>query len=347
MMFRNMILTAILFIAVAAQAQSQTLRSIELNASIRDPAGLPLPDVSLGIRNDVEVHRKASHAHFDAAGNTTTTVQVPVDASYLMLTLGPALREPIHDPENSAIMNRFKQLKDSISFRPRYRVPLVASQTTYSIVLQGVPSITVTGRLVSPDGTPLPGSIWARGSWGSTGLRAPTDGNFSLKGVALGESTELVCQEDGFGARMLPLTAQQTAANLDLGDVVMQPIEPQCRVQVRLVPPRGTVTLVSSTTGQIMTFLANSNGAIATPSTGLTGASVPQGEYLVAPGSLMIDDEPLQLYDLIRAGRADDHPELTSFVASPTEEVSMTIDPKETAQKIKAAAIAEAISPNP
>lgn len=346
---RTTALFTLLFVCLAVQAQPLTMRTVELTASIRDPADLPVADVAIAIRNDIEVNRKASHMYFDASGNAATTVEVPVDASYLTLVLVPAIQSPISDPENKNIMNRFRHLSASVSFRPRYRVPLLADQTSYSIAVQGLPVVTITGRLVTPEGTPLPGSVWARGSWGSTSLRAPTDGHFSLNGVALGRPTDLCILSDaGFSVHVQPLSAEQTGANLDVGDVVMQPIEAQCFVRVHLEPRQGdSLTLINSVSGQVLRFRLNNEGEIAATPNGPPGVSVPEGDYVVAAGSLMMDEGVLELYDLVRVARTGAHPELSLVAARPNQPAVITIDPKVTLRKIKAAAAAEGITPNP
>jgi len=181
----------------------------------------------------------------------------------------------------------------------------------------------------------------------------PGIGTFELTGVPRGEPAQLFIGTDGKIGRFLHLTAEQTQANLNLGDIVLDPIVGQAKARLQLPPenpPRpdsvGMWTFVSEDGANIITVIVDStDGRPRTPWLEPGQGWLPPGRYYVMPNSIGFtgDDTGWLLLDLIRAGKADDHPELTSFVAAPNEEVAVTVDPEHVKAKIKAAAQAEGL----
>lgn len=345
------IVSIVLMVAGMGLAQPPITREIVLNASIRDAAGLPMTGIAVAIRNDAELKLKPRHVFFDSAGESTTTIEIPAGASYLTLQLVPAVREPIGDPQNAEIMRRFREFQNATAFSARYRVPLAADQQEYSIALDAAPAITIRGKLKGSDGLPISGSISTRNSWSSAGVRLPGDGRFSLGGIAIGQTNELVVHGEGMFTQLIQLAPEQTQADIDLGDITLHPISGAAKGRLQPPPesqPRSGAsrmfTLVSENVETVLTVIVdNSDGRPRTPWLEPSQGWLPPGRYYVIPNSIGFggDDTGWLLLDLIRGGKADEHPELISFVAAANEEAAVTLDPEDINAKIKAAAQAE------
>lgn len=287
----------------------------------------------------------------DAAGRASCALTVLKQFEELNIQPGATPPAPGSLYPTSETMQKSRELKRRYSLQQEYRIRLTPADTEYALEIRARAAITVSGRLVSPDGTPLSGNIWDRKSWAGDWLRSPHQRAMEIKGVARGEPAELMFLNDGYFVMTLPLTAEQTAADLDLGDVVLQPISGVCPVRVRIEPRKGMlITLVNANTGQVFGSIVNKEGFAVMRYNDEEGImSVPAGKYYVVAGGFVPGDHDgaYQLLDLVRAGRAEAHPELPSFVASPEQEAAVTIDPKETLRKIRAAAKAEAIPEGP
>ncbi len=334
-----------------ARDEGDPTRTVTLTVTVADPNDAPIPEFSAGVRAASADVRSTVDALSDPSGQAVAQLHVPVNTQELHVRLGPRIEASMSSDAVLSGNNSFRELKRQFSIRSQYSVPISANQSDFSLEIQLAPAVSVRGRLVTPTGEPvIRGMISARGCACYASTERDGSGVFVLDGVQKSEAVEVVLSGNSETTRLIVLSPTQTQNDLDLGDVVLQPKGGISRVRLPSpAPPSGQgslqVTVISADGNYIVSVIARTDGELADAS--LNQGWLPPGQYYVLSGSLHVDQTGWLLLDLIRAGRADDHPELTSFVASPTEEVSVLIDPKETAQRIKAAAIAEAISPNP
>lgn len=339
---------------VVAREGAEPSRAVTLTVTVLDPNGERVPEFAVGVRPAWgDVRSTQVDALSDAEGEALVQIEVPTSTQELHVSLGARLEAPTIPSRATIDIQRFRELKRQFTIRRLYTVEVLVNQSVYSLQIQLAPAVTVRGRLVTPTGEPVnKGAVSARGcecnAW--TGRDEP--GVFVLDSVPRNEAVEVVLSGNSQATRLIALTASQTQSDLDLGDIVLPPKAGACKVRLAFTSDRpggarGSLlqTVVSSDGRYIVSVMAGADGELVDPA--LREGWLPPGQYYVFPGSPHVNDTWFQLFDLIRAGRADDHPELPSFVASATEEVSITIDPKETVRKIRAAAETEAITQNP
>jgi hypothetical protein len=267
------------------------------------------------------------------------TITVPTDLEEVRVNVGPAMPSTTQAIRQATIRNT--ELKESYSFRREYTVRIVGPNEPV-LELHAKPAVTIVGRMVDPDGNPISGNVIDRNWWDFTASLPPNEGPFTLRGVAMSEPTEIFFSNDGFETLALPLTAEQTAVDLNLGDIALHPIQGTCSVRLQIDGPSGRlVTLISSDGARILRFLVNTDGTAAASWGGTDGLRLPEGRYYVAPDSLLPGGSALLLLDLIRADKAALHAELPSFEARPDLEASITITALEVRTAISAAAEAE------
>lgn len=328
-----------------ARGDPPTARQVTIRVSVLDPEGQPIEPVSVIARFDTDALRMSppNHSITNEYGLAEIILEPGPAAESLNISLGPASAT---QAEMKAANIRFQKLKRSFSFRREYTVRLNPDTAHYRLDIRALPAIAVSGRLKPPEGASPSGNIYDSGSWAIGFTRDPEDGVFRLDGVAQGQPTELMILSDGHAYRFLSLAAEDTAADLDLGDIELTPVRRECPIQVRVEPHCGAVVLINSTTGEVFSSLLNEAGcAVARPHDEDCVQLVPAGKYYVAPGFLWPEKPARQLLALVRSGKVERHPELPSFVAASNQKPSLVISPTDLAQQIRDAARAEGINP--
>ncbi len=341
-------------------ARQEPLRTLTVHVTVRDHQGRPISTVGLSAKLRVPNGSRyvgSSHPPFtDDNGQAAVEAVVPASAASIDIQAVAAVPQPPRASTTRDAVLRHNQLKRLHSFESSYPVPLVAGQDHYSLTISTKPAITISGRLVDADGQPFSsGTIKARSCECTSFSKrdGPAVGTFELIGVPRGEPAQVIIINDGRVGRFLQLSAEQTQTDLNLGDIVLQPIvgASKARLQAEENPPlpgrSRMYTVVSENAETIITVMVdNSDGSALTPWLEAGQGWLPPGRYYVIPNSIGFggDDSGWLLLDLIRAGRAAARSELPSFTAVANEEVAVTIDPVEVTTKIRAAAQAEGVA---
>ncbi len=355
-----LVLTACSLCVSPGVAREEASRTVTVHVSVHDHEGRPVPAVGISSKLNVPHGSRyvgSSPPPFtNANGQAVVEAVVPASTTSIDIGIAAAVREPLTAPEIRGATTRLRDLKRIHSFQSGYPVPLVAGQDQYTLTISTKPAVTISGRLVDAQGQPLAsGGAIARSCDCATGSNrsGPNAGAFELVGVPRGEPAQMVVLTDGRIGRFLQLSAEQTQTDLNLGNIALAPIEGASKARLLATenpPMPGSArmyTVVSEDAATIMTVMVDAaDGRPRTPWLEPGQGWLPPGRYYVIPNSIGFggDDTGWLLLDLIRSGRAAARSELPSFTAIANEEVAVTIDPVDTAAKIRAAAQAEGIA---
>lgn len=349
--FIFLIVLQLLFGSDTVALGEEPSRTVSLLVTILDSSNEPVTEFGIDVRIALADVRSAVTAIPNASGQAIMQVRVPDVAQELCVVLGPLFDASMDLSRKAKAHQKFLEIKKKFAMRRQYCVPVPADQSEFSLEIRLKSAVSVRGRMTTVAGEGVTGALSVNDYACYTWTKRDNAGDFELVGVPKGEPVELVLSGNHQVTRILQLTAEQTQGDLDLGDTFLEPIGGPSKA--RLFVPHDAehasgssrlFTVISVDAETIISVVVDAaGGQPRLPGLDPSKGWLPAGEYYVFPGSLHTDDAAWDLLDLIRAGKAKDHPEIPSFVATPDKEVSVTIDPNETKRSITEAAKAEAL----
>lgn len=296
----------------AAAQPPEPTRRIEVHVTVTTN-GAPFPAgtfVSMGVAEDIYVPDVPTDAHGEAvlaanipAGIETVLIEVPD-----ILTWGP-------DDQIRAKNEAAKLANRAFSLPPAKLVSLVPGQQIYHVEFFAPEAINVKGRTVDPTGKPLPVSAHRGGLFNIRFSLESDRGYFEVMGVPKAQDSFLFLGTNQPEMAVIWLSAAQTAANVELGNVEIPPVAADALIEVAvsgreavredLGLQRSCITLVREDGLAVYTFDVNDHGGIThSPSFAYPGPTAVRADrYYIAPGMEVTSDSSLKVLRHIRAGK--------------------------------------------
>lgn len=230
-------------------------------------------------------------------------------------------------------------------------MPLIPGRAAYDVSMIGYPTVTVRGRIANPElaGFGLTVMDRDRTAW----LRGVA-GSFELNGVRKGAATELFVSTRGPRAHVIALTAEQTQADVDLGDITIPSMDQSAAVDITMLNRQDlwgpgihnlsqSVTLISSDANTILTFWIDRSGRAVTvlqpdPDAPPARPAIPPATYYIVPGGF---GSPLDqaLLDAVRAAKFDllDSSHVPTIDAVAGQTTTLSVDARQARDAVIAA----------
>ena len=273
------------------------------------PAGTYLTMSALGTSQYAIVD-----APTDANGNAVLIGEFPADAESVIVYIPTIMHWG--QPEQLTVKNEAAKLADqAFSLPPAKFITLQPAQEIYVATFFVPDAITVTGRAVDDQGQPL---LVGADRGGMTNLRfnpAGRDGIFEVYGVPKGQGSVLFLSTNQPEQTVIWLTAAQTDADLDLGDVILQSATNNATVEIAVTGretvrddggmQRDYVTLIREDGRVTYIFEITEQGGISHAPLGLYPGppKVQTGRYYIVPGMSVSSESSLKALRLILGGQ--------------------------------------------
>ncbi len=311
----NLIAMSLVLLSMVVVAHADQTRALTVMVQLRDPDGGPVAGCEVNIRSSLDPMEQDEYAETDAAGVATATLVVNDNESLVLVGFSPGGAAGVSHGVISARRERFWELLSQYALPGLTQYPIAQGQTELNITINLKPGITVQGRAVDSAEQAIDRvGIFARNHpwWG----KQLGDGMFEIIGIEKGAAAEIFVMS---GVVTLPirLDAQQTAADVNLGDVQVPPKEGDAVARITidhegwrpvfLEATMQGVSLISEDGQRIYSFMANQQGqALTTYMTGSRLLPLPPGTYYLVPGGTFTPNRPLHLaaLDLVRSGQA-------------------------------------------
>jgi len=290
---------------------------ISVTVLVHDDAGTPLADIP------IEAYSMLGSAFgfSDEQGLVTLQIRYPDDVlGHIWVTLSNGKDNVVVEPDiREAAELKFNELIGVYSFDNEVGVPIDPAIPTAFVEYVAKAPITLSGRLQNMDGTPYSGGIGSLRDRASSVVvgEAGQDGSFSLLGIEKDSDVFLLVHGLGVEAHLLEIPASSTAADYDMGVVVLDESERDAELVLSLTNNFGLmdfpepamigtdVTLVSITGEiylglQIDDILKTAN-IVSEYLDDEPGIMIPAGEYYVSPGTIGYPTS-LNLIDCVKQG---------------------------------------------
>ena len=180
----HFILSAVILLmgtAIAVTADDPPLpdvHEIVVNVSLQRPDGTPLEQGPIALLSKAQ----GRFAFTNANGIANFTIAKVDDEQHIMAFMSSGMWFTPPEDRPTAI-DRYHELRDTYAFKRQYYVPTVGLPP-YSFTIQAGEAVTLTGRLVDPDDTPMEGYIGSESTVSHDILWPNDNGEFSLGGFA-------------------------------------------------------------------------------------------------------------------------------------------------------------------
>lgn len=221
-------------------AWAEDTREISVQVSVVDPDGDPIVNVPLFVytQNGVQLIRP-QHA-------PTLPVVVgasPTEDSVLCVMLWSGdHRNDLSDAEEQAIESRYEELLSQYAFLNNYSIPLNATYTEYSITINALKRVEISGRFVDNAGLPIEGVVGSVTPYMSL-IHSGTDGTF-VASAAAGQTAVLQVihpADESNQIFVLRRTPQQTGQDHNLGDVMIESLPIDSAVEIMFATNQNAV----------------------------------------------------------------------------------------------------------
>ena len=348
---RSMLAALVILVhAPIALAQVEEARRITVKVELLDFEGKPASELEVRARvaRDAEFIEDVSLPRSD--GSRVMTAWVPRSCEELEFVLGPPRRHLQWDRESQQTREAFPNLLRRNSFRSVYPLELAEDQSAYLLTIQAEEAVTVSCVLLNADGERVSGQLVSPGWLTDRIPRYDRSGITELLGIPKGRPVEIVVWSSSEQVKLLELSAEQTAEDLDLGEVTLDPIAGSAAVRLIDCNPGKHVgrsftpdyTLISEDGQAILgVVILDHSGRPGNVTFRTSERWLAPGKYYLAPRSLADSEDARQLLRVIRAGKAMDHPELFSFLAIADRDIEIAFDSEEVVRGIREAAQGE------
>jgi len=316
-------------------ASSEEFETVTVNVQVFGPDGSAIENAPV----EVGTHVQSGFAMTDGNGEGTIEVLKGPNEDTVIVRITHGGFTPLVPPElRQQAITRFHELQE------QYAVP------TYDIVSVTGPQIEhnitfnqpaqVSGRLIDENGSSLASSVAVRGL-NSFGIVMPAeDGHFAVN-VVKNAPAEIWIAGETTQLHSVTLTAQQTASDIDLGDITVDDLTTDANVVLTMnnaqslhleskIKLSDSLGLVSADGEALFLFDVKGDGkAYWTNSSGdpVDTLSIHAGTYYIAPGSL--GNRPfLALLESVRDGRQPqlDAAGVPKITVAPGETVNYAFD---------------------
>ncbi|MBX3358881.1 MAG: hypothetical protein KF745_10680 [Phycisphaeraceae bacterium] len=309
---------------------------VQLNVQVKDRANQPVAGIYVSVATPSNPPRLPT----DSQGGVLFQLEVPTVESRLVVALSAVI--PVADAdEYAAAVARYQQSVSNNAFRQYYLVDLQPGVDSYNVTIAGRPAVTVSGKVVRPDGTGVESIVFVNDAPLPVPQEpSPVDGTFVVGGVPAGEAADLFLWpgEDN-AVRVVHLTAAQTSSDVALGDLIVAP--PAIgTVPVRIIVSnaRGMpfvptmkeywVTVVSQDGAGIWSFRVDETGRAWADLHSATPVMLSPGTYFVVAGPIMYNRAAAGLVRALQDGRVADIEAagVATFTVQGTTEMIVPID---------------------
>ncbi len=302
-------------VLIACLGASACAAPVTVSVSVETPAGAPIADAPVQVYSD----DGAAFGLTSANGTVTLTIELePGDPDIVARLWDGSFHLDLSPDDRALAVSQFDLLRQTYHFAPHYFAQTDPAETQYQIEIEASPAIEATGRLVDDQGVPIPDASFGIGARGGQwfGVFRDAAGVFTMHGIRQGTSTELVVAMRGPQSFSIPLTAQQTAQNVDLGDVVVQRVDRPVELDMTLTNADDLydpgdialwtqVSLIRSDAQVVLTFpVRPPNGEVVADIVQVQ-TDVPrttEGVYYLVPGPVT-SPTAFALLDALRAGQ--------------------------------------------
>jgi hypothetical protein len=297
------------------QLEASEPESLSVTVRVLDHAGQPVKDIEVLVGHSVEAQGPVGSGQTDDAGNAVIVLPRAVAQTSLCVILSDGIGAIDGGAQIARNKAYWSLIKANAWDSPQW-FPLEAGVAERTVTVAMRPAISVRGRMTGPV---TPGSGKGFVIRRNAEQPAPADRHtreFRLYGVPRGEPTELLFFGDYACVHWISLTAEQTAADLDLGEIstgcgtrdaiariTFDSTNWTSRASVDLIPG---VTLIRSDGSKIMNFVSNANGIVETdiPGSSSPDLPIPSGTWYLVPGVFNpAVDLSLRAFDLVRSGQ--------------------------------------------
>ncbi|MBX3360623.1 MAG: hypothetical protein KF705_04160 [Phycisphaeraceae bacterium] len=201
------------------------------------------------------------------------------------------------------------------SLPPARLVALAPEQEVYHVEFFAPEAITVKGRTVDPTGKHLPVSAHRGGMFNMRFTLESDGGYFEVLGVPKGQDSFLFLGTNKKETDVIWLTATETAADIDLGNVGITELPNDACIEIA-VSGRDAVRTDMGLQSEMATLVCDEGrvvySLVLTEAGGVTHSPeghypdppmVRPGRYYIAPGMEVTSDSALKVLRLIRAGK--------------------------------------------
>lgn len=304
------------FIAPPAAAQpSEPTRRIEVHVTVTTN-GAPFPEgtyVSMGVPGEIDY--KIPDVATDATGHAVLVGELPADVVAVVVDIPSIISWGPSD--NLDMRNEAANLADKRFSLPSPRlIVLVPGQEVYTVNFFAPEAVPVKGRVVDDQGE-LMSAHAQRGGLFNLRMHSDMDGGFfEVFGVPKGQDSFLFLSMNRPDTHVVWLTAAQTGADLDLGNVVVPAVISDAEIEIAVTSrttvrsdlgvQKDYVTLVHEGGLIVYSLKITEHGGVTTYPEGEDETAHPKvapGRYYIVPGMSMTSDSSLKVLRLIRSGQ--------------------------------------------
>lgn len=294
----------------AAQPPAPT-RRVEVHVTVTTN-GAPFPEGTY-----VSLSGEAPDVPTDANGQVVLIGKYPADTATVLVDIptiiawGPT--EQLDQKNAAAIL-----ADRAFTLPPARLVTLTPGQEVYHVAFFAPEAITVKGRTVDPTGKHLPVSAHRGGMFNMRFTLESDGGYFEVFGVPKEQDSFLFLGTNKKEEDVIWLTASQTVADIDLGNVTVSESANNAAIEIAVSGrdavredmgfQRRMATLVRDDGRTVYTLeLTEDDGVTPLPEGhNPDPTSVRPGRYYIVPGMSMTSDSSLKVLRFIRAGKHAD-----------------------------------------
>lgn len=341
------------FIAILTGLSSVSFATeITVTVSVTAPDGEPIEGAPILVYTDAD----GGFGFTDDTGAVSYTLDRESDEALITARLWDGTyQDGLSVDERELALERYEALPKMYRFESHYLTQIQPGQTEYQINMTSQLCVEATGRLVDAQGEPITDEFFfvtvRDGAWYD--VFQDTNGVFIAHGIPMGRSSELGVSRKGPESHRIQHTADQTSANFDLDDVIVQQHERLVTLDMTVTNSEGVrdlggaldlgtmVSLIRADAEVLLTFPVKPPEGEVVAEVVQIQTDVPrvtEGEYYVTPGPI---NSPTA-FALLDALRADEHDALDAagvprFTALEGQTVEFTLDAAAAQASIQAA----------
>lgn len=325
-------------------------REVSITITVQTDTGQPIADCPI----DVSSFQEGIMVFTDAAGvgHATITVDDEEDHALSARLWNGDKHTQMTLEQTRLARDRFGELSTTLAFPFRGLIPLSPTESNYSKTIIAKSPVEIRARVRTPENTQWIGGATIQSYW-AKGASDPALGEqLVIPNAPSATAITLWLGGQSQQATRLKLTAAQTAADVDLGDIFVSYAETDSPINVSTLNAFNYFddygencgrygTLISTDGQRIYTFSIDPQGKLAAAGDTPYGtpAHIAGGDYFVIPSHAMADPA-FQLLRCIDAGKIAELEAagVPKIAATPTETVTLQFDSPAAYEAVKAVA---------
>lgn len=282
--------------APASDAAPEPTRRVEVHVTVRTN-GAPFPAgtrVVMMNMPDVEMFT-------DRNGEAVLVAEVRESTKEVII--GIPARVP-QTPDHQTAERDDVPAARAFSLPPDTFITLVPEQEVYRLELFAPEAVTVTGRVLDPAGEPLRVHAHRGGTFNLRSNAKNEFGFFEMLGVPKAQNSLLFLSTRQMECTVVWMTADQTAADLDLGNIVIPTVTTDAAINI----DASGDDAVGTDWGPMLTLIRDDGLSVMTLDVAAMRRStspgkIRAGRYYIVPGIYMVSDSSLKALRLIHSGQ--------------------------------------------